>query len=96
MDLWRFKESPRYSGYRELAKDEEIGLVSQGSQPLVSRLVTAMRDVIDCIGNGKLPACSGPDGLAAVDIACALRESVAHGNSRVELPLVSSVSTCRT
>ena len=96
MDLWRFKESPRYSGYRELAKDEEIGLVSQGSQPLVSRLVTAMRDVIDCIGNGKMPACSGPDGLAAVDIACALGESVAQGNSRVELPLVSSVSTCRT
>lgn len=88
MDLCRFKESPRYSGYRELAKDDEIGLVSRESQPLVSRLVTAMRDVIDCIGNGKRPACSGPDGLAAVDIACALRESVAQGNSRVELPLI--------
>ncbi|MCE9537156.1 MAG: Gfo/Idh/MocA family oxidoreductase [Nitrospirae bacterium] len=96
MDLCRFKESPRYSGYRELAKDDEIWRMSQGSHPLVSRLVTAMRDVIDCIGNGKIPACSGPDGLAAVDIACALRESVAQGNRRVELPLVSSVSTCRT
>ena len=96
MDLCRFKESPRYSGYRELAPEEATGRVSRDGQPLVSRLVTAMRDVIDCIGNGKLPACSGPDGLAAVDIACALRESVAHGNSRVELPLVSSVSTCRT
>ena len=96
MDLCRFKESPRYSGYRELAKDDEIGRMSQETQPFVSRLVTAMRDVIDCIGNGQRPACSGPDGLAAVDIACALRESVAHGNSRVELPLVSSVSACRT
>ncbi|MDP1768646.1 MAG: Gfo/Idh/MocA family oxidoreductase [Nitrospirota bacterium] len=96
IDLWRFKESPRYSGYRELAKDDEIGRTSEGSHPLVSRLVTAMRDVIDCIGNGQRPACSGPDGLAAVDIACALRESVAQGNSRVELPLVNSVSICRT
>ncbi|MEO5955064.1 MAG: Gfo/Idh/MocA family oxidoreductase [Nitrospiraceae bacterium] len=96
MDLCRFRESPRYSGYRELAKDDEIGRVSQETQPFASRLVTAMRDVIDCIGNEKRPACSGLDGLAAVDIACALLESVAHGNSRVELPLVSSVSACRT
>jgi predicted dehydrogenase len=88
MDLWRFTESPRYSGYRELAKDDESGPVSQESHPLVSRLVTAMRDVIDCIGNGKRPACSGLDGLAALEIACALRESVAQGNSRVELPLI--------
>ena len=95
MDLWRFKESPRYSGYRELVKDDEIGLVKQESHPLVSRLVTAMRDVMDCIGNGNIPACSGPDGLAAVDIACALRESVAQGNRRVELPLIEvAVSRC--
>jgi len=95
MELCRFKESPRYSGYRELAKDNEIERVSRDGQPQISRLVTAMRDVIDCIGSGKQPACSGQDGLAAVDVACALRESVAHGNSRVELPLVTSVSTCR-
>ena len=54
-----------------------------------------MRDVIDCISSGKQPACNGQDGLAAVDIACALCESVKRGNSRVELPLVASVSTCR-
>lgn len=94
MDLCRFEESPRYSGYRELAPDNEIGRCSQEGVPNVSRLVTAMRDVIDCIGSGKVPACSGQDGLAAVDIACALRESVTHGNSRVELPLVASVSSC--
>jgi predicted dehydrogenase len=95
LDLSRFKESPRYSGYRELAPDAETRRFSLDGQPQVSRLVTAMRDVIDCIGSGKQPACSGQDGLAAVDIASALRESVAHGNSRVELPLVTSVSTCR-
>ena len=88
MDLSRFTESPRYSGYRELAKGEEIGRCGREEQSQGSRLVTAMRDVIDCIGTGRQPACSGQDGLAAVDIACALRESVAHGNSRVELPLI--------
>ena len=95
MDLSRFKESPRYSGYRELAPDDEIGRCSQDGVPHESRLVTAMRDVIDCIGSGKQPACNGQDGLAAVDIACALCESVQHGNRRVELPLIASVSTCR-
>ena len=95
MDLSRFKESPRYSGYRELAKDDEIGRFSQDGAPHESRLVTAMRDVIDCIGSGKQPACNGQDGLAAVDIACALCESVQHGNRRVELPLIASGSTCR-
>ena len=95
LDLSRFEESPRYSGYRELVPNDEIGWDSGNGQTHVSRLVTAMRDVIDCIGSGKQAACSGQDGLAAVDIACALCESVAHGNSRVELPLVTSVSTCR-
>jgi predicted dehydrogenase len=95
MDLCRFEESPRYSGYRELAPDCEVRGGIRDGQPRVSRLVTAMRDVIDCVGSGKQPACSGQDGLAAVDIACALCESVKRGNSRVELPLVASVSTCR-
>jgi predicted dehydrogenase len=95
LNLCRFEESPRYSGYRELAPDDEIGRFSREGHPPVSRLVTAMRDVIDCIGSGKQPACSGQDGLAAVDIACALCESVKHGNSRVALPLVASLSTCR-
>lgn len=95
MDLFRFEESPRYSGYRELAPNDEVEHFSRDEQPRISRLVTAMRDVIDCVGSGKQPACSGQDGLAAVDIACALCESVKHGNSRVELPLVGSVSSCR-
>jgi len=95
MDLCRFEESPRYSGYRELAPNGEIGRFVRDGQPQVSRLVSAMREVIDCLDSGKQPACSGQDGLAAVDIACALRESVKRGNSRVDLPLVASVSTCR-
>jgi hypothetical protein len=46
-----------------------------------------MQDVIDCVDSGKQPSCNGLDGLAALDIAYALRESVQRGNSRVELPL---------
>ena len=98
MDLYRFEESPRYSGYRELAPDAGIGRVIPDGQPQDSRLVSAMRDVIDCIGSGSQPACNGQDGLAAVDIACALCESVKLGNVRVDLPLVESLvpsSGCR-
>jgi predicted dehydrogenase len=89
MDLCRFEESPRYSGYRELAPDAGIGGVVPDGLFQASRLVTAMQDVIDCVGSGKQPACNGLDGLAALDIAYALRESVQRGNSRVELPLVN-------
>ena len=89
MDLCRFEESPRYSGYRELAPDAGIGGVVPDGLPQVSRLVTAVQDVINCVDSGKQPACNGLDGLAALDIAYALRESVQHGNSRVELPLVN-------
>ncbi|MEO5865364.1 MAG: Gfo/Idh/MocA family oxidoreductase [Nitrospiraceae bacterium] len=89
MDLCRFEESPRYSGYRELAPDAGIGGVVPDGLPQVSRLVTAMQDVIDCVDSGKQPACNGLDGLAALDIAYALRESVQRGNSRVDLPLVN-------
>jgi len=88
MDFFRFEESPRYSGYRELVPDDKTGRFVRDGQPQVSRLVSAMRDVIDCLGSGKQPACSGQDGLAAVDIACALCESVKQGNSRVALPFV--------
>lgn len=94
MDLYRFEESPRYSGYRELVLDDEIGRFVRDGLPQVSRLVSAMRDVIDCLGSGNQPACSGQDGLAAVDIACALCESVRLGNVRVDLPLITSLSTC--
>jgi predicted dehydrogenase len=87
MELCRFEESPRYSGYRELVPNDVSGRFVRDGQPEASRLVIAMRDVIDCLGSGKQPACSGQDGLAAVEIACALCESVKQGNVRVDLPL---------
>lgn len=94
MDLYRFHESPRYSGYRELVSSGASGSSHSDGQSQNSRLVTAVRDVIECIGTGKTPSCSGRDGLAAVDVACALCESVRRGNIRVDLPLVASASAC--
>ena len=95
MELFHFDESPRYSGYRELSSANGVESALGDGEPQASRLVSAIRDVVECIGTGKTPSCSGYDGLAAVDIACALCESVKRGNMRIDLPLIASVSTCQ-
>lgn len=94
MDLFRFDESPRYSGYRELTPVGASGPSHGNGQLQSNRLVAAVQDVIGCIDTGRTPACSGRDGSAAVDVAWALRESVRRGNVRVGLPLVPAASAC--
>lgn len=94
MELSRFQESPRYSGYRELTPTLKSGSATSGKPLRDSRLVTAVHNVVECIRTGKTPSCSGQDGLAALDIACALCESVKRGNVRVDLPLTTSVWAC--
>jgi predicted dehydrogenase len=49
--------------------------------------VRAVHDFVACLETGKRPTCSGEDGLAALEIAIALRESHRLGNRRVDLPL---------
>jgi predicted dehydrogenase len=44
-------------------------------------------DLVSSIENGHPPRCSGRDGLAALEIAVALRESHRGGGVKVELPL---------
>jgi predicted dehydrogenase len=56
-------------------------------QRIESPGVRAVRDFVTCLGTGKEPECAGEDGLAALELAIALRESHRHGNCRVDLPL---------
>ena len=81
--LSRFDESPRYSGYREL------GLASHPERGIArNRLMTAIRDILTCVEAGGVPACSGRDGMAAVEIAWALtRSATGRGQSRLHIPL---------
>jgi predicted dehydrogenase len=49
--------------------------------------VVAIRDLIDAIETGTKPECAGEDGIAALEIAIALRESHRNGGCKVHLPL---------
>ena len=49
--------------------------------------VRCVRDPALCIESGKAPNCSGEDGLHALEIAIALRESHRRGGTRVGLPM---------
>lgn len=51
--------------------------------------VTIVRDLIHAIETGAPPRCSGDDGLAALEVAVALRESHRLGGAKVTLPLAN-------
>ena len=52
-----------------------------------SQMLRAVQDLVVCLRTGKAPNCSGEDGLAALEIAIALRESHRRGGCRIDLPL---------
>jgi len=49
--------------------------------------LTIVDDLVNAIETGQPPRCSGEDGVAALEIAMALRESHRRGGVKVELPL---------
>jgi len=92
LDLSRFEDSPRYSGYRELG-------AAQAMDPALlkgeNRLIAAVKNIVQCMRSDKVPACSGRDGMAALEIAWALCESATRGHGRIEIPLGRSMSKWR-
>ena len=51
--------------------------------------ITIIEDLVNAIDTGQPPRCSGDDGLKALEIAMALRESHRRGGARVDLPLAN-------
>jgi len=49
--------------------------------------ITIVQDLVNAIETGQPPRCSGKDGLAALEVAMALRESHRGGGVKVTLPL---------
>jgi predicted dehydrogenase len=86
LELFRFEDSPRYSGYTELAAAIEGAPGSGGPVHEENRLIAAVQDIVRCLADGGTPACGGADGAAAVEIAWALCESATRGSTRIELP----------
>jgi hypothetical protein len=49
--------------------------------------LTIVDDLLEAVEQGRPPRCSGDDGLAALEVAMALRESHRRGGVKVELPV---------
>jgi predicted dehydrogenase len=71
MERYDVAESPYNTGFRSLViRDTLTGVMN-------NQILSAIEDVVDCIREGKDPVCSGDDGIAALAIACAVRDSAA-------------------
>ena len=66
VEFWHAADSKRYTGYRELIQASP----SPTHQPHEnSRMVAAVKDLLNCIETGNQPSCTGEDGLNALRIA---------------------------
>lgn len=67
------------------------GLPARYPFPLPARVqgtgLTILEDITAAIETGRKPRCAGEDGLAALEVAIALRESHRKGGIRVDLPV---------
>ncbi len=79
-EFFRFEESNRYSGYQEL-KRQPMPKSKAGKNPLVS----GVEDILECIEKGGEPACTGKDGLKALEIAVALCTSARNNNEKIRI-----------
>lgn len=79
-EFFRFEESNRYSGYRELKRQP-----MPKTKTVKNPLVLAVENVIECIEKGGEPACTGEDGLKALEIAVNLSNSARNGNKKIKL-----------
>lgn len=80
------RPSTRFAGYRELAR--EVPPVNPNGKR--EFMLQAVSHLLECLAGGREPLCSGADGIGALEVVCALRESAEAGGRRVELPLLES------
>ena len=73
VDISTAVPSPRYSGYVELMPSS----VDMGDRRNV--MLHAVEDVVHCLDTGDTPQSTGEDGIAALRIALAARESAVTG-----------------
>jgi predicted dehydrogenase len=66
-------DSPHYSGYRALLP------VDGPAGGLDDVLLHAVEDLADAVAESRPPACTAADGIAALEIALAVRESARRG-----------------
>lgn len=69
IETYQVVDSPRYTGYKALAMTGK----SEGGFHNV--LLHVVEDLVRCLNEGERPRCSGEDGVAALKIALAVRDS---------------------
>ena len=78
-------------GARPLSTRAEYPLQVKYPYPFPTRMqgggLNIVEDLVSCIENGHDPKCAGEDGLAALEVAIAMRESHRRGGEKVTLPL---------
>ena len=75
MTTFDLHESRIYSGYRVFEEGEVRPTRNQDT------VLHAVEDLVSCVETGRLPRCSAADGLAAVRVAAAVRDSVRLGRA---------------
>ncbi len=83
LSYWRAVESPRYAGFKELALEEPPIVLSKPAM-----FKKAVENIVDCLQDQTPPACSGEDGVKALEIISAFHMSASAGSKVIGLPLV--------
>jgi len=73
IEFYEVAESRDYTGYQTLVLKE------RKQDGLRDVLLHAVADLVHCLNTGSRPRCDGADGIAALEIALAVRESAASG-----------------
>ncbi len=81
LDYWKVEESPYFSGYKELKSSKPPFLMSKKKM-----MTNAVTDVVQALKTGREPRSTGRDGLKALELICAFKDSFKTGK-RVSLPL---------
>jgi predicted dehydrogenase len=76
-EVYHVADSPHYTGYRTLALKDRL------EDGLHNVLLHAVGDVVRCLKEGGQPRCTGSDGVAALQIALAVRESARLGRPMI-------------
>jgi len=83
LNYWRAVDSSRYAGFKELAL--EVSPIAL-SKPAMFK--NAVKNIVDCLQDQAPPACSGEDGVKALEIISAFHLSASAGSKAIGLPLV--------
>jgi predicted dehydrogenase len=81
IEFYEVADGVPYAGYRSLV------LTRREEGAFKDVLLYAVEDLVDCVKTGAAPRCSGPDGVAAMRIALAARESAVAGTT---IPIAQS------